>query len=98
MLSCVHSVQNLLKAALSQDSTSHRFYAASVIHTPMGNSKVLHSPFTQENATDPHTFAGGLRITNNGRSALPGANHGQGQLRTPQSVTIEVLLAAELIS
>jgi hypothetical protein len=42
-------------------------------------------------ALQPHTFLTGIHrllVTNKGRSALLSANHCQGQLKTPQSVTV----------
>ena len=43
---------------------------------------------THENAADLHSMGGGLLVTNKERSAFPSANNSQGQLQTPQSVTV----------
>jgi hypothetical protein len=44
--------------------------------------------FTQENAVGLHRVTCELLVKNKGQSAVPNANHCQGQLQTPQSVTI----------
>jgi hypothetical protein len=48
---------------------------------------VLANP-VQGNAVDLHSVGGGVMIKNRERSAFPSANHYQGQLQTPQSVTV----------
>jgi hypothetical protein len=44
---------------------------------------------TQENAVDLHSASGGLKLSNKGQSTFLRANHCQGQLQTPQSVTVD---------
>ena len=60
-----------------------------VSHGYLQNERICVLSLIQEHAVDLHSMGGGLQVTNKGCLAFPIANNRQGQLQTPQSVTVE---------
>jgi hypothetical protein len=68
---------NLCKALPSQNTTENNFIISEAQNTTVLQPNVF--------LTETHC----VLVTNNGQSSFPSPNHFQGQIKTPQSVTVK---------